>query len=332
MVHYVQSRRGFSERTHVIARQHSYHGATFASMSLGLRDGDRAPEFTYKTDTIHHISAPYLYRRPPGMVEAAFCDHLVAEFEAKVEEIGPERVAAFFAEPIQASGGVLVPPDDYLRRMWEVCQRHGILFVADEVVTAFGRLGEWFASEAVYGVTPDIICCAKGLTSGYQPLGAMIFSDRLWEDMRGDHWYTSGFTYSGHPVACAAGLKNIEILDREGLLPHASRMGALFHERLAELRGLPMVGDVRGRGLIACVENVADPATGRPFPGDVDVGHRVTEKAEDMGLMVRPLGALNVMSPSLIITEEQIDFAVETLGKAIKLAADDLIREGVVLG
>ncbi len=332
MVQFVQAARGFCDRTHVIARNHSYHGSTFVSMSIGNRNGDRAPEFTYKTDTIHHIDAPYLYRSPDGASDAAYCDTLVAEFEAKIAQVGPEKIAAFFAEPIQASGGVLVPPQGYLRRMWEVCQKHGILFVADEVVTGFGRCGAWFASWDVFGVQPDIICCAKGLSSGYQPIGAVIFSDELWDSMRGDRWYTSGYTYSGHPVACAAALKNIEIIEKEELLEKAARMGALFQDGLATLRDLPIVGDTRGHTLIGCVENVADKVSKRPFADDVDIGKRVSDAAEARGLLVRPIGALNVMSPSLIITPEQVEFILENLRGSIVEVTNALTKEGIKIG
>ena len=332
LVQFVQAARGCEGRTHVIARDHSYHGSTYASMSIGLRDGDRVPEFTYKSDTIHHISAPSLYRRPEGMGEGDLTAALVAELEATIAEVGPERIAAFFAEPIQASGGVLVPPRDYFRRMAEVCRRHGILVVADEVVTGFGRLGHWFASEDVYGVVPDVICCAKGLSSGYQPIGAVIFSDALWADMAGDKWFTSGFTYSGHPVACAAALKNIEIIEAEGLLERARRAGAIFQEGLRSLADLPIVGDVRGHTLIGCVENVADKATKRPFDEAVDIGRRVSRAAEARGLMVRPLGALNVMSPALIISDAEIERIVTTLRAAIEETTDALVREGIRVG
>jgi len=298
-------------------------------MSIGLRDGDRAAGFTYKDDTIHHVSAPSLYRRPEGMETGDLTDHLVAEFEAEIERIGAERIAAFFAEPIQASGGVLVPPPDYLARMAQVCRRHGILFVADEVVTGFGRLGEWFASEAVYGVTPDIICCAKGLSSGYQPIGAVIFSEELFKDMEGHGWYVSGYTYAGHPVACAAALKNIEIIERDGILAHAAAVGANYQKAMRRLSDLPIVGDVRGACLIGCVENVADKATKRPFPDEVDIGRRISDAAEKRGLLVRPMGALNVMSPPLILTEDQVDFIEENLRAAIIEVTDDLVRDGV---
>jgi adenosylmethionine-8-amino-7-oxononanoate aminotransferase len=291
-------------------------------------------QFRYKEDGIHHLSVPNPYRRPDGMTEAAFCDHLVAEFEDLIASVGPDRIGGFFAEPIQASGGVIVPPEGYLRRMWEVCRRHDILFVADEVVTAFGRLGHWFASWDEFGVQPDIICTAKGLSSGYVPIGALIFSDRIWEAMAadGDRWFTSGYTYSGHPVACAAALKNIEIMEREDLLGNATRVGALFEARLKELTALPIVGDVRGRKLMICVENVADKATKALLPDELDVGKRISDASEAMGLMVRPIGHLNVMSPPLIITEDDVDFVGRTLEKAIRQVADRMVKDGVRIG
>ena len=334
MVVYVQSCLGFPEKTQLVARENSYHGSTYLSQSIGKRPGDRVEEFRYITDGIHHLSVPDPYRRPEGMSEAAFCDFLVAEFEDLIARVGADRIGGFFAEPIQASGGVIVPPEGYLYRMWQVCQRHGILFVADEVVTAFGRLGHWFASEAEFGVIPDIITCAKGLTSGYIPLGAMIFSDRIWNIMAADggRWFTTGFTYSGHPVACAAALKNIEIIQREDLLGNAATVGDYFLDRLKTLEALSLVGQVRGRRLMVCVENVANKATKEPLPDGVNESKRISNLCEDMGLMVRPMGHLNVMSPPLTITRANVDFVVETLGKAIARVTDDLVREGHRIG
>lgn len=334
MVAYVQSCLGHPTKTGIVARDHSYHGSTYLSQSVGKRPGDRVPEFRYKEDGIWHLSPPNPYRRPAGQTEAEFCDALVAEFETLIATVGPDRIGGFIAEPIQASGGVIVPPEGYLRRMWEVCQRHGILFIADEVVTAFGRLGHWFASEAEFGVTPDIITTAKGLTSGYIPLGAMIFSDRLWDAMGQDpdRWFTAGFTYSGHPVACAAGLKNIEIMEREDLLGNAARIGALFQSRLKTLEALPLVGQVRGRGLMICTENVADKAAKAPLPDGVNESKRISNAAEAMGLIVRPMAHLNVMSPPLTITESEVDFIALTLEKAIRQVTDELVREGHRIG
>ncbi|WP_054303482.1 aminotransferase [Gemmobacter sp. LW-1] len=334
MVHYYQTAMGRPEKTQMIARDYSYHGSTYISQSVGKRPGDRVPFFRYQETGIHHLTAPNPYRAPEGMDEAAFCDWLVAEFEAKLAQIGSEKVGGFFAEPIQASGGVIVPPEGYLQRMAAICRQHDILFVADEVVTAFGRLGHWFASEAEFGIQPDMITCAKGLTSGYLPLGALIFSDRIWQAMAADgaRWFTSGFTYSGHPVACAAALKNIEIIEREDLLGNATRVGALFEARMKALEALPMVGQVRGRKLMICVENVADKATRALLPEDLDVGTRIADTCEAMGLMVRPLGHLNVMSPPLTLTAEDVGMVGDTLERAIRQVADDLVCEGVKLG
>ena len=334
MVQYCQSCMGRPAKMGLVARDYSYHGSTYLSQSIGKRPGDRVEQFRYKTDGIHHLSVPNPYRAPDGMEPGAFCDWLVAEFEALIAREGAETIGGFFAEPIQASGGVIVPPEGYLRRMAEVCQRHDILFVADEVVTAFGRLGHWFASWDEFGVQPDIICTAKCLSSVYIPIGAVIFSDRIWATMAEDgaRWFTSGYTYSGHPVACAAALKNIEIIEREDLLGNAARVGALFEQRLAMLEALPIVGQVRGRKLMICVENVADKATKALLPDELDVGKRISDACEAMGLMVRPIGHLNVMSPPLVITEGDVDFVATTLGKAIMLVADRFVKDGIRIG
>lgn len=334
MVSFYQHARGYPDKTGIVARDGSYHGSTFLTQSVGKRNGDRVDEFRYLDEGIWHLTCPNPYRRPAHMTEAQFCDFLIAEFEALIARVGADRIGGFIAEPIQASGGIILPPDGYLRRMWEICQRHEILFIADEVVTAFGRIGHWFASLAEYGVQPDVITTAKGLTSGYVPLGAMIFSDRIWQVMAagGNRWFTSGLTYSGHPVSCAAGLMNIEIMEREGLLAHAARVGTYFNDRLKTLEDLPLVGNVRGKGLMLCVESVADKATKDLLPDAANESKRISDAAEEMGLLVRPIGHLNVMSPPLILTEAQVDVIVETLGRAIARVTDDLVREGFRLG
>jgi len=334
MVWFYQHAMGRPAKTDLVARDHSYHGSTYLTQSIGKRPGDRVDEFRYKTDGIHHLSCPNPYRRPDGMTEAAFTDSLVAEFEALIARVGADRIGGFFAEPIQASGGVIVPPQGYLARMAAVCRRHDILFIADEVVTAFGRLGHWFAAEAEFGATPDIITCAKGLSAAYVPLGAVIFSDRIWDVMArgGERWFTSGFTYSGHPVACTAGLKVIEIIEREGLLENATRTGAHLHARLKALEDLPLVGNVRGRGLMHCVENVGNKGTKAPLPDAANESKRISNAAEAMGLLVRPIGHLNVMSPPLTLTLDEADRIADTLERAIRQVTDELVREGYALG
>ncbi|MGV8951707.1 MAG: aminotransferase [Cypionkella sp.] len=333
-VAYYQHVRGYPDKTDIVAREQSYHGSTYLTQSVGKRDGDRIEEFRYKTEGIHHLRCPNPYRRPEGMSEAQFCDELIAEFEALIARVGADRIGGFIAEPIQASGGIIIPPEGYLRRIWEICQRHEILFIADEVVTAFGRIGHWFASLAEFGVQPDMITSAKGLTSGYLPLGALILSDRIWQVMAegGQRWFTTGLTYSGHPVSCAAGLKNIEIMEREELLANATRVGAYFQSRMQALEALPLIGNVRGRGLMLCVESVSDKATKVPLPDGVNESKRISNVAEELGLIVRPMGHLNVMSPPLIITEADVDFIAETLETAISRVTDDLTREGIRLG
>jgi putrescine aminotransferase len=312
--------RGQPDRRHVISRVDAYHGTTFAAVSIGGKPGDRVPGFDYIDDTIHHLSSPNFYAHGAGRSEQEFADDLVAEFEAELDELGPDRVAAFFAEPIMGSGGVIVPPADYLQRIRRICAEHEIVYVSDEVVTGFGRLGEWFASESVFGIVPDMITSAKGLTSGYLPLGATIISDRIYDvvaEQGHGRYFAVGYTYSGHPVSCAAALKNIEILERERLLDHVKDVGPYFMEQLGTLADLPMVGDVRGSHLMACVEFVADRVTQQHYPDELDVGKLVANACEPRGLIVRPMVHLNVMSPPLVIDRDDVDHIVSTLRDAI---------------
>ena len=333
LVHFYQNSRGMPEKKHILARQEAYHGSTFAAMSISGKQADHIPEFDYLTDTIHHLSCPYYYRAPDGLSETEFTDSLVKEFEEKIIALGGgDKVAAFFAEPIMGSGGVIVPPEGYLKRMWKVCQANDILFVADEVVTAFGRLGHWFASESVFDIKPDIITTAKGLTSGYQPLGATIFSDRIWQvisELGNGRYFAHGFTYTGHPVACRAALKNIEIMERERILEHVRDVGPYFLKQLKKLEQLPIVGEVRGDHFMVCIENVANKDTKTLFDEQIDIGQRITDECARRGVLVRPIGHLNVLSPSLILNAEEIDRIVVTLGDSISAVMADLKTENL---
>jgi len=331
LAHFYHSRRGEPDRRMILSRFNSYHGSTYLGMTLGNREGDRSPHFRYIEGLVHHLSAPYAYRRPAGLSEAAFTDRLVVEFEEAVVQLGAGNIAAFIAEPIQGAGGVVPPPVGYLPRMREAAAKHGILFIADEVVTGFGRIGHWFASLDEFGIEPDILVCAKGLTSGYLPLGATLYSDRIHEVISApgsDAWFTHGFTYSGHPVCCAAALENIRIIEDEGLLTHARTVGDYFEGRLKELMALPIVGDVRGRRLMMCVEYVADKATREPLPEAANISRRIAQRCESKGLLVRPLGHLDIMSPPLIWTRHECDILVDTLGEAIGEVTLELKREG----
>ena len=329
LVQFYQRCRGRPEKRHVIVRRDAFHGSTYLTASLGGKAGDRIPEFSFLSDGIHHISSPNVYRRPRQLTESQFCDTLVDEMEEKIRELGANNVAAFFAEPILGAGGVIVPPHGYHRRTWELCKKYDVLYVSDEVVTAFGRLGHLFASKDVFGVEPDILCIAKGLTSGYQPLGAVLLSDQIHstisEPGKG-RYFAHGFTYSGHPVACAAALKNIEIIEREGVCEHVRDVGPYFMKRLAELKELPIVGDVRGSHLMACVENVANKETRALFPEQLDIGKRIADHAEALGLIVRPIGALNILSPPLVLTREHVDDLVAMLQEAIERTVSDLTK------
>jgi putrescine---pyruvate transaminase len=333
LAHYYHSRRGEPNRRVILSRYNSYHGSTYLGMTLGNREGDRSQHFRYIDGLVRHLSAPYAYRRPDGMTETQFTDHLVEELHAAIRDIGAENIAAFIAEPIQGAGGVVPPPPGYLPRMREALRKHGILFIADEVVTAFGRIGHWFASFDEFGIEPDILVVAKGLSSGYLPLGATIYSDRIHEAISAadpDAWFTHGFTYSGHPVCCAAALKNIEIIAEEDLLGNARTVGDYFETRLQELASLPLVGDVRGRRFMMCIEYVADKTTRAHVPQAANMPRRIAQLCEAKGLLVRPLGHLDIMSPPLILTRAQCDELVEKLRDSIIEVTHQLRREGFV--
>jgi adenosylmethionine-8-amino-7-oxononanoate aminotransferase len=216
-----------------------------------------------------------------------------------------------------------------------VCRRHDVLYVSDEVVTAFGRLGHMFSSEPAFGLEPDVITSAKGLTSGYAPLGASLFSDEIYEVISSPgpnpdlDWFNHGFTYSGHALCCAAALANIEIIEREGICEHVREVGPYFEKRLASLEELPLVGNVRGSHFMLCVESVADKRTKELLPASVAIGRRIADHCEQRGLIVRPMGHLNVISPPLILSRDQIDELVDILGASIRATADDLVREGL---
>lgn len=326
---------GRPEKKHIITRMDAYHGSTYLAASVSAKGRDKS-WFDFETDTIHFLPSPNPYRRPQGMTENEFCDARVADLENKIQELGAGKVAAFIAEPILASGGVIVPPEGYHRKCQEVCRRHEVLYISDEVVTAFGRLGHMFASESMFGIQPDIITAAKGITSGYVPLGAVFISDRLMTGITGEKSreaiFSNGFTYSGHPVACAAAMANIDIIEREGLLEHVRELGPYFQARLAELRDIPIVGDVRGMGLVGCVECQISDDTRDALALDYAIGNRIDEHCQKLGLLVRPFVNMCVMSPPLIITRGQVDELVDKLRTGIERAMADLRSEGIYLG
>jgi len=325
---------GRPEKKMIISRQDAYHGSTYLSASASGKPRDKNLQDA-AGHIVVHVNSPNPLNRPDDMSAEAFRDLRVKELEDKILEHGPDKVGAFIAEPVLASGGVIVPVPGYHKMCLEICRKYDVLYISDEVVTGFGRLGHWFASKEVFDIQPDIITCAKGLTSGYLPMGACIISDSLFEDMQGEEAkgsiFSNGFTYSGHPVCAAAALKNIEIIEDEKILEHVRDVGPYFQSRLRELEELPIVREVRGEGLMACVECHLGKEGGT-LAEDYRMGSRIDEHAQALGLIVRPLINMCVMSPPLIITKEQIDDLVARLRQAVELSMEDLKNEGLWKG
>ena len=332
IIHFYFNRLGKRNKKKIISRTDGYHGSTYLAMTLTGIEFDHQG-FDLVPDLVHHIPAPNPYRRPDGMSLEAFCDEKVADLENKILELGPENVACFIAEPIMGAGGVIVPPPGYHRRTREVCDRYEVLYISDEVVTGFGRLGHFFASESVFDFVPDIITCAKGISSGYVPLSATLLSEAMYDVISVPQsegaMFTHGFTYSGHPISCAAGLKNIEIMERDDICGYVRDVGPYLEEQLASLLEHPIVGDVRGSHFMMCIENVADKETKALLPAEAAIGNRIAAHCQSRGVIVRPIAHLNVLSPPLILTRQQIDTMVEVLHDSIRATQDDLIREGL---
>src|SRR5215472_7371391 len=264
---------GKPEKTKIIAREHGYHGVTIAAMSA---TGIPAywPMFGGKLPGFIHIASPYPYRFVPEDKSVSQGVAAANLLEKAILSEGADTVAAFIAEPVQGAGGLMVPQDDYFKRIREICDKYDVLFIADEVITGFGRTGRWFGLEH-YGVQPDILSFAKGITSGYIPLGGIGFTERIYKviaDAPPDRRWMHAYTYSGHPTACAVALANLEIIEREGLIPEVERKGKKLLAGLKELASLNHVGDVRGLGLRAGIEIVEDKAAKKPFPPAMKVG------------------------------------------------------------
>ena len=335
IIHYYFNRLGKPSKKKVISRVDAYHGSTYLTMTLTGVTADHVG-FDLAPDLVSYVSCPNPYRKPDNMSDAEFCDFLVDELEQEILKIGEDNVAAFIAEPIMGAGGVIVPPQGYHQRTFEVCRKYDVLYISDEVVTGFGRIGHLLSSEPVFGIKPDVITAAKGISSGYLPLSATMLSDEIYEVLsqpaEDGSLFTHGFTYSGHPVCCRAGLKNIEIIEREGICEHVRDVGPYFEQQLNTLRDLPIVGDVRGKCFMMCVENVKNPQTKELFDADIAIGDRIAAHCQKHGLIVRPIAHLNVLSPPLILTRDEVDDVVNILRTGIMAAMDDLVREGLWSG
>ena len=327
LIHYYFNMRGLHTKKKIISRVDAYHGSTYVAATLTGIHGTKI-EFDSIGDFIEHVSAANMYRCPEGMSEEDYCDFLVTEFENRILQLGPDNVAAFIAEPIMGAGGVLVAPQGYHKRMYDVCKRYDMLYIADEVVTAFGRLGEMMASQPLFDMEPDILCLAKGISSGYIPLGATLISDEIYDVISKPQCeggtLTMGFTYSGHAVACAAALKNIEILERENLCGHVRDLGPKFFEMAQSLTRHAIVGDVRGSHFMIGVEFVADKSTKESFPIKDAIADRVFRKCIDRGVIVRPVGNLIILSPPLILDQAQCRILVAALDESIQEVMTEL--------
>jgi len=314
---------GQGSRYKIIARWGAYHGVTFGATSAGGITRNRQM-FEPLLPGFLHIPAPYRYRCERCR-DLADCTLDCAEaLRQAIEREGPETVAAFIAEPVMGGGGAIIPPQDYLRRIREICDAYGILFIADEVITGFGRTGTWFGARR-YGVKPDIMAFAKGITSGYVPLGAVAVQEAIFEPfLKPAAEFRHGNTYSGHPVACAAALANLDVIEREALPERADRIGGHLLKRLRSLERFRCVGDIDMVGLMGRVELVKDRETREPFTPSAAVGARVGAEALKEGVIFRPLGDVITISPPLVLTEDEADRIVQALETAIERIARGL--------
>jgi adenosylmethionine-8-amino-7-oxononanoate aminotransferase len=315
-VRYYWKRLGKPDKVKVIARTRAYHGVTLAAMSATGMNAywtmfePRVPGFL-------HVPGPFPYRFE-GDVKAGETIGLAAAraVEEAILREGPDTVGAVIAEPVQGAGGVIVPPDDYFPRLREICDQYQVLLIADEVITGFGRTGEWFALNR-YGIQPDIMSFAKGITSGYLPLGGIQVSDTIQEvivNAPPDQRWMHAYTYSGHPTCCAVALKNIEIIERENLVEQAGIMGERLLKGLNSFVNHPNVGNVRGLGLMAAIEFVADKETKAP----ANVGEKIRLACLERGLITRAVGDSLVFAPPLVIKAEEVDQIVNIVGHAIE--------------
>jgi len=313
---YYWKRVGKPAKYKVIARRGSYHGVTLAAtFATGLEKYHTM--FGPPVGGFVHIPAPNPYRYEGELRAGETVGQAAARaLEEAILREGADTVAAFIAEPVMGVGGVIVPPADYFPLVREICTRHEVLFIADEVITGFGRTGEWFALRH-WDVKPDILSFAKALTSGYAPLGGIQMSDEIRETMESaaeSEAYMHGYTYSGHAMACAVGLKNLELMENEDYTARAKRLGVRLLEGLKSLMEFPFVGEVRGLGLLCGVEIVSDRETKTADPA---TAMKLFKAAQERGLRTRPLGNTLAFSPPICISEDEVDEIVKRLGAAM---------------
>lgn len=312
------------ERRKMISHLRAYHGNTIASASLSGMNYNHA-SFGLPLDGFLHITPPHYYRNAlQGETENAFTSRLADELEKLILQEGPETIAAFFTEPIMGSGGVIVPPDSYYDKIQFVLKKYDILLVADEVITAFGRTGNMFGTTTMR-LEPDMIVCAKGLSSAYLPISALMINDRVFSAMadESDEIGVFGltFTYSGHPVSARVAIETLRIYEEENIVEHVKNMELVFLKELRSLSSHPLVGEVRGKGLLAGVEIVANKSTKKAFDPHYKVGKFCADRAEFHGLIVRAIGDTIAFCPPLVITKSEIELLVSRF----KTSLDDTL-------
>ena len=310
-----QKLRGTPAKRKILSRSFAYHGVTLAATSLTGLPACTQP-FDLPLPGFVQVPGPHVYAANTEQSAQEYADWCLTETERIIAAEGPDTIAAFFAEPVQGAGGVIVPPPGHLKALREICRRHDILFVADEVITGFGRLGDWFAS-LLWDLAPDLMTLAKGITSGYVPLGATLVSDEIAGALNRGGYLAHGYTYSGHPVATAAGLANLEIIEREHLVERVrDEIGPQFQQRLFALQGHPAVGEIRGYGLIGALDLVPRGGkTARQVPPVLGV--RAVALAREEGVIVRGIADLIAMSPPLIATRDEIDMLFDAIGRVL---------------
>ena len=323
-IRYFYHAQGRPQKDQFISMMQGYHGSSTVGAGLTALPAFHAG-FGLPFDWQHKIPSPYPYRNPVGTDGAAIIEASKAALRQKVEELGQERVAAFYAEPIQGSGGVIVPPDGWLKAMRDLCRELDILFVADEVITGFGRTGPLFGC-SYEDVVPDLMTTAKGLTSGYVPMGAVFMSEHVYNtiaDGAGAAAVGHGYTYSAHPVSAAVGLEVLKLYEG-GLLENGVRSGARLMAGLKSLADHPLVGDVRGRGMLAAIELVTDKVKKTPLPASAEPSKRIFDRAWNNGLVIRAFanGALGY-APPLCCTDDEIDGIIERTAKTLDQTLED---------
>ncbi|KAA3452120.1 aspartate aminotransferase family protein [Mesorhizobium sp. SARCC-RB16n] len=323
-VRYYWNARGEPQRDQFISIEQGYHGSSVVGAGLTALPAFHAG-FGIPFEWQHRILSPYPYRNPVGEDGDAIIAASLGALKAKIEAIGPERVAAFYAEPIQGSGGVIVPPKGWIKAIRELCREYGILFIADEVITGFGRTGPLFACTEE-DIVPDFMTTAKGLTSGYVPMGAVFMADHVYDviaDGAGASAVGHGYTYSAHPVSAAVALEVLRLYEN-GLLENGIRAGARLMAGLNSLSDHPLVGEVRGRGMLAAVELVTDKQKKTPLPASAMPARRVFDRAWDNGLIIRAFahGVLGY-APPLCCTDSDIDAIIERTRRTLDQTLDD---------